>query len=196
MWPLISPASGACSSFILRLDQRVARLPHHRLGARPRASAAGRSSEHFTSKMTARARDRSGGPRRGRRAPAAGRRRARGRSRPPRRSGRASPSKAMPSSAPVRRTSACRSTRFAGTVGSGWWLGKVPSDSQKSGKTSAPSARRVATAMRLPDPVAAVHDDPHRPRQLVPGDDRVLVPREHRAVRRLPPLAGRRLLQR
>ena len=94
----------------------------------------------------------------------------------------ASPSNAMPSSAPVRRTASWRSSRFSGTVGSGWWLGKVPSDSQKSGVTSAPSAWRVETAMTLPDAVAAVGDDLDRPRQLVPGDDRFPIASEHRIV--------------
>ena len=42
----------------------------------------------------------------------------------------ASPSSAMPTSAPRRRTRAIRSARFSGTVGSGWWLGKRPSGSQ------------------------------------------------------------------
>ena len=34
-------------------------------------------------------------------------------------------------------------------MGSGWWLGKVPSDSQNSGVTSAPSPWSVLTAMTL-----------------------------------------------
>ena len=156
MWPLISPASGACSSFILAL---ISEWPvFHITGSAPASSsAAGRTSEHFTSKMTG--------------VPGPNRCTA---SRPkmtsswspqmiwpvsstaPIRS--ASPSNAMPSSAPVRRTAAWRSSRFSGTVGSGWWLGKVPSDSQKSGVTSAPSAWSVETAITLPDAVAAVGD--------------------------------------
>ena len=41
----------------------------------------------------------------------------------------ASPSNARPTSAPVARTRACRSTRFSGWMGSAGWFGKVPSSS-------------------------------------------------------------------
>jgi hypothetical protein len=51
MWPLISPASGACISFILAL---MSECPvFHMTGSAPAAlSACGRISEHFTSKIT------------------------------------------------------------------------------------------------------------------------------------------------
>ena len=42
----------------------------------------------------------------------------------------ASPSSPTPRSAPVSRTRAMRSCTYSSTVGSGWWFGKVPSDSQ------------------------------------------------------------------
>src|SRR5437016_11389517 len=64
-----------------------------------------------------------------------------------------SPSNAIPSSAPERRTAAWRSRRFSSTVGSGWWFGKRPSDSQNSGTMSAPSCRRVSVASRLVTPL-------------------------------------------
>jgi len=85
----------------------------------------------------------------------------------------ASPSNAIPSSAPVRRTSAWRSRRFSGTVGSGWWLGKVPSDSQKMGVTSTPRPWRVLTAMTLPTPLpqstTALTGRASRCRRMIPS---------------------------
>ena len=42
----------------------------------------------------------------------------------------ASPSKAIPMSAPCSRTAACRSRRFSGSSGFASWLGKVPSSSK------------------------------------------------------------------
>ena len=47
----------------------------------------------------------------------------------------ASPSKPMPSSAPVSFTLRCRSTSSSGTVGSGRWFGNRPSSSANSGVT-------------------------------------------------------------
>jgi hypothetical protein len=49
-----------------------------------------------------------------------------------------SPSKARPSSASVACSAAIRSRRFSGLLGSGWWLGKLPSTSLNSSITSQP----------------------------------------------------------
>jgi hypothetical protein len=52
-------------------------------------------------------------------------------------------------------SSAIRSLRFSGLLGSGWWLGKSPSTSLNSSTTSQPMARKmagaVAPAMPLPE---------------------------------------------
>ncbi|MNT07340.1 hypothetical protein D3C72_1420400 [compost metagenome] len=65
-----------------------------------------------------------------------------------------SPSKARPSSASEFCSASIRSLRFSGLLGSGWWLGKLPSTSENSSVTSQPRARKmpgaVAPAMPLP----------------------------------------------
>ncbi|MCY1550871.1 hypothetical protein D9M68_871560 [compost metagenome] len=66
-----------------------------------------------------------------------------------------SPSKARPRSAPVSFSFAIRSRRFSGLLGSGWWLGKLPSTSLNSSITSQPIARKMpgaeAPATPLPE---------------------------------------------
>ena len=56
MWPLISPASGAPTSFIFALIERMAGLPHQRLAAGGRGSAGARCCVHLTSNRIGRAR--------------------------------------------------------------------------------------------------------------------------------------------
>jgi hypothetical protein len=59
-----------------------------------------------------------------------------------------------------------RSRRFCGSLGSGWWLGKVPSTSQYSGITSAPIASSTARGDHAGDAVAGSRPPPQRPLQL------------------------------
>ncbi len=67
----------------------------------------------------------------------------------------ASPSKASPMSAPVARTAACRSRRFAGSMGLASWLGKDPSSSKYSGCTVSGSPSNTAGTVRPPMPLPA-----------------------------------------
>src|SRR5205823_3484017 len=66
----------------------------------------------------------------------------------------ASPSYPMPTSAPVFFTVLIRSWRLSTTVGSGWWLGNRPSNSQKRPVTRHPncSTASLATSAAAPLP--------------------------------------------
>ena len=68
-----------------------------------------------------------------------------------------SPSKAKPISASVVCSVRITSCKFSGLLGSGWWLGKLPSTSLNSSITSQPIARKmagaVAPAMPLPESI-------------------------------------------
>ena len=57
----------------------------------------------------------------------------------------ASPSNAMPRSAPCSRTARWRSTRFSGSSGLAGWLGNVPSSSKYRGTTSSGSGSSTAS---------------------------------------------------
>ena len=113
----------------LRLDQAVAGLPHQRL-----AAELGDAVEQRLARLDV-GDDRRAGlllaapVRRG--SSAAGRPRSPGPGRRPRRCGRRRRRRRCRSRAACRATSAFRSARLASTVGSGWWLGKVPSTSVK-----------------------------------------------------------------
>ena len=137
----------------LRLDERVARLPHDRAAAVLRDVVVERlRALHLAEDRGARvllehARARRGSsacrPRRCRRS----RRRRRGGPRRRRtrcRRARPSPSRASMSA-----------SRFFGTVGSGWWFGKRPSISQKSASGSRPSVRRHRSPSGPPAPLPA-----------------------------------------
>src|SRR4051812_37559004 len=67
----------------------------------------------------------------------------------------ASPSKASPRSAPTSRTFACRSTRFAGSIGFASWLGKDPSSSKYRSVVSSGNPSNVTGTVRPPIPLPA-----------------------------------------
>ena len=117
MCPLISPASNACSSFILLL---ISECPAFHMMARPPCFSMSSYSvcEHLTSPTMA-APGRSASTSREKRIMSwSPQRMLPFSSMAPIRS--ASPSQAMPTSALQSATFFCRSRRFASTVGSGW----------------------------------------------------------------------------
>ena len=64
-----------------------------------------------------------------------------------------SPSKARPSSASPACRAAMTSRRFSGLLGSGWWLGKLPSTWLCSSCTSQPMARKMSGAVAPATPL-------------------------------------------
>jgi hypothetical protein len=52
--------------------------------------------------------------------------------------------------------------RFSGLLGSGWWLGKLPSTSLNSSITSQPMARKMAGRRGAGDAVARIDHDLQR----------------------------------
>ncbi len=150
MWPLISPPKGAFSSFMRALMREWPVL--NITGSPPEARMLGANRcEHFTS-------NKMGAP--GWRVSTSWANNIIWRSGKmfwplgvtiPRRS--PSPSKAKPNSAPVEARAAIKSWRFSGLLGSGWWLGKVPSTSEKSSITSHPKARKTAGAVAPATPL-------------------------------------------
>ena len=77
----------------------------------------------------------------------------------------ASPSQAMPRSAPSARTRATMSRRFSSISGSAGWLGKVPSRSKYMRTVSTGRWPKIASAPTAPMPFAGVED------HLEPGDE-------------------------
>ena len=65
----------------------------------------------------------------------------------------------MPTRAPVSFTRAMSASRFFGTVGSGWWLGKRPSMSQKSAIGVEAERAQRGDPERAAGAVARVDDD-------------------------------------
>ena len=152
MWPDSSPASSASSCLHPLLDQRVA--GRDMIGTPPAASStSGSACEHFTSKTTF-----CPGPCCSIRSSAVEEEQGVAAHDPAAVVDRADAVRvAVEGHAQVRagllHLRRCRSTRFLSTTGSGWWFGKVPSDSQKIGITStfSPSAaQQLARRPRCP----------------------------------------------
>jgi hypothetical protein len=127
MWPLISPASGAFSSFIFALTSECPVF--HITGSPPASRISGaRRCEHLTSKRIGAPLTRFSTSRANSMSWRSGWMIVPSSVTTPSRS--PSPSKASPSSARPERTAAITSARFSGLLGSGWWFGKLPSTSE------------------------------------------------------------------